>query len=132
MIETTRAPITTILFTDLVDSTSLMQRVGDERAQRLFEAHHQLLSDAVSAHGGSELQWLGDGLMVAFASTADAVRCAIAMQQAAAHWRAAYREPVVDLRQLCGLIHTIDARRAFGSDSSTGRWGRSLSSRLGS
>jgi class 3 adenylate cyclase/tetratricopeptide (TPR) repeat protein len=82
--ETARAPITTILFTDLVDSTTLMQRVGDERAQELFETHHQFLSDAVSAHSGSELQWLGDGLMVAFASTADAVRCAIAMQQAAA------------------------------------------------
>ena len=53
-------------------------------AQKLFETHHQLLSDAVSAHGGSELQWLGDRLMVAFASTADAVRCATAMQQAAA------------------------------------------------
>ena len=82
--DTARAPITTILFTDLVDSTALMQRVGDERAQSLFETHHQLLSDAVSAHGGSELQWLGDGLMVAFASSADAVRCAVAMQQGAA------------------------------------------------
>ena len=66
--ETPRAPITTILFTDLVDSTARMQRVGDERSQRLFETHHQLLSDAVSAHGGSELQWLGDGLIVASAS----------------------------------------------------------------
>ena len=52
MAEIARAPITTILFTDLVDSTTLMQRVGDERAQKLFETHHQLLSDAVSAHGG--------------------------------------------------------------------------------
>ena len=84
MVEPVRTPITTILFTDLVDSTTLMQRVGDERAQKLFETHHQLLSDAISAHGGSELQWLGDGLMVAFASTADAVRRAVAMQQAAA------------------------------------------------
>src|SRR5215472_5147444 len=42
--ETARAPITTILFTDLVDSTTLMQRVGDERAQKLFETHHQLVS----------------------------------------------------------------------------------------
>jgi class 3 adenylate cyclase len=66
MVETARASITTILFTDLVDSTTLMQRVGDERAH------------------GSELQWLGDGLMVAFASTADAVRCAISMEPAAA------------------------------------------------
>jgi class 3 adenylate cyclase len=59
MAEAARAAITPILFTDLVDSTALMQRVGDERAQRLFETHHRLLSDAVSAHGGSELRWLG-------------------------------------------------------------------------
>jgi class 3 adenylate cyclase/tetratricopeptide (TPR) repeat protein len=84
MSDAPRPSIATILFTDLVGSTELMGRVGDERAQGLFAAHHQLLADAVSAHGGSELQWLGDGLMVAFASTADAVRCAIAMQQAAA------------------------------------------------
>jgi len=66
--KTARAPIITILFTDLVDSTALMQLVDDERAQKLPERHHQLLWDAVSAHGGSELQWLGDRLMVAFAS----------------------------------------------------------------
>jgi class 3 adenylate cyclase len=83
MSDAPRASIATILFTDLVGSTELMQRVGDESAQRLFQAHHELLSNAVAATGGSELQWLGDGLMVAFASTADALRCAIAMQQAA-------------------------------------------------
>ena len=37
-----RAAITTILFTDLVNSTELMQRVGDETAQGLFQAHHRL------------------------------------------------------------------------------------------
>ena len=81
--EASRAAITTILFTDLVDSTDLMQKVGDESAQGLFQAHHRLLQDAVTATGGEELQWMGDGVMVAFASTADAVRCAIAMQKAA-------------------------------------------------
>jgi class 3 adenylate cyclase len=55
MAEAARAAITTILFTDLVDSTGLMQRVGDERAQGLFETHHRLLSDAVSDQAGSEL-----------------------------------------------------------------------------
>ncbi len=78
------ASIATILFTDLVGSTELMQKVGDEQAKAVFDAHHRLLADAVAATGGSELQWLGDWLMVAFASTGDAVRCAIAMQQAAA------------------------------------------------
>src|SRR5215469_5604950 len=73
----------TLLFTDLVNSTELLGRAGDEHAQRIFRAHHKLLSDAVAGHGGHEVKWLGDGLMVAFSSAADAVRCAIAMQQGA-------------------------------------------------
>jgi hypothetical protein len=71
------------LFTDLVSSTELLQATGDERAQRVFSAHHKLLQEAVAVHGGDEVRWLGDGLMVAFASAADAVRCAISMQQTA-------------------------------------------------
>jgi tRNA (cmo5U34)-methyltransferase len=76
------APVT-ILFSDLVDSTGLLQRVGDERGQRIVRAHRKLLQEAVAAHGGNQLKWEGDGLMAAFASPADAVRCAIAIQQAA-------------------------------------------------
>lgn len=78
---TERAATTTILFSDLVGSTELIQRVGDDDAQRIFKAHYQLLRDAVSANGGAEVKSLGDGLMVAFNSAADAVRCAITMQQ---------------------------------------------------
>jgi class 3 adenylate cyclase len=78
----TGARTVTILFTDLVGSTELLQRQGDEQAQRIFKAHHRLLREAVESHGGHEVKWLGDGLMVAFDSAADAVKCAIAMQQA--------------------------------------------------
>jgi class 3 adenylate cyclase/tetratricopeptide (TPR) repeat protein len=74
--------LVTILFTDLVGSTELLARAGDEEAQRIFRAHHDLLAEAAAVHGGQEVKWLGDGLMVAFPSAADAVRCAIAMQQA--------------------------------------------------
>ncbi len=78
---TVKAGTVTILFTDLVNSTTLLERAGDESAQRVFAAHHKLLRDAVAANAGQEVKWLGDGLMVAFPSAADAVRCAIAMQQ---------------------------------------------------
>ena len=78
---TPRAETVTILFTDLVGSTELLQRAGDEKAQHIFKAHRRLLHEAVEAHGGNEVKWLGDGLMVAFDSTRDAVNCAIAMQQ---------------------------------------------------
>lgn len=52
---------TTILFTDLVNSTELLQRAGDERTRRIFQTHHRLLREAVAAHRGREVKWLGDG-----------------------------------------------------------------------
>jgi class 3 adenylate cyclase/tetratricopeptide (TPR) repeat protein len=76
----TDGPVT-VLFTDLVSSTELLQRVGDEQALRVLRAHQRLLRDAVAVHGGQEVKWTGDGLMTTFASSADAVRCAVAMQQ---------------------------------------------------
>jgi class 3 adenylate cyclase len=75
--------LVTLLFTDLVGSTELLSRTGDEKARLIFAAHHELLADAVAQHGGNEVKWLGDGLMVAFPSAADALSCAITMQQAA-------------------------------------------------
>jgi class 3 adenylate cyclase/tetratricopeptide (TPR) repeat protein len=74
--------LVTLLFTDLVGSTELLSRAGDEEAQRIFRAHHDLISEVASAHGGEEVKWLGDGLMVAFPSALDALRAAVAMQQA--------------------------------------------------
>jgi class 3 adenylate cyclase len=73
----------TLLFTDLVNSTDQLQRAGDEAGERWFRIHHKLMTDAVTAGGGEELQWLGDGMLAAFSSTADAVRCAIKVQQTA-------------------------------------------------
>src|SRR5215813_9615348 len=78
----TAAPVT-LLFTDLVDSTALLQRVGDERAQRILHAHRQLLHEALAGHGGREVKWLGDGSLTSFASVADGVRCAVTMAQRA-------------------------------------------------
>src|SRR5262245_5079040 len=78
----TAAPVT-LLFTDLAQSTDLLHRVGDEQAQRILRAHRQVLEEALAGHGGGAWKWLGDGLMATFPSVADAVRCAIAMQQQA-------------------------------------------------
>ena len=78
----TTQPVT-LLFTDLVNSTALLERVGDERAQRVLRVHRQLLREALASHGGAETKWLGDGLLATFASVAEAVRCAVTMQQGA-------------------------------------------------
>jgi len=113
----------TVLFTDLVNSAELLQRGDDERAQRTLRAHYKLLRSAGAAHGEPKVKWLGDGLLALFVSPADAVRCAVALQQAARrrpagerlsvrvglHLGEAPREetdyfgaPVVIARRLCG------------------------------
>jgi DNA-binding NarL/FixJ family response regulator/class 3 adenylate cyclase len=73
----------TILFTDLVGSTAMFGRQGDEQADTTRRAHFAGLRDAVAEHGGREVKSTGDGLMVAFSSAVAAVRCAVAMQEAA-------------------------------------------------
>lgn len=72
----------TILFTDAVASTEALTRLGDERFAEVQQAHLDLLRDAIAAHDGREVKSLGDGLMAAFPGAAEALGCAVAMQQA--------------------------------------------------
>jgi DNA-binding NarL/FixJ family response regulator/class 3 adenylate cyclase len=72
----------TILFTDLVGSTALFDRGGDDRADVKRREHFAALRLAVADHDGREVKSTGDGLMVAFSSAVAAVRCAVAMQRA--------------------------------------------------
>lgn len=75
----------TLLFTDLVGSTEILDQLGDDAAERLRRTHFRLLREAVAANGGHEVKSLGDGLMVVFNSALDAVGCAVGMQQAVDH-----------------------------------------------
>jgi class 3 adenylate cyclase len=78
----TRDPgIRTILFTDIVDSTSLTRRIGDEAAMELLEVHDSIVRGALSDLGGREIKHLGDGIMASFVSAAAAVKCATRVQR---------------------------------------------------
>ena len=72
-----------VLFTDLVGSTELRVRLGEDEAENLRRTHDRLLGDAVVDHGGQVIKGLGDGLMASFSSAADAVAAAVAIDQAA-------------------------------------------------
>jgi class 3 adenylate cyclase/DNA-binding SARP family transcriptional activator len=74
--------VLTVLFTDIVGSTNLLNRLGDDAADALRRSHFALLRRAIAEHRGREVKSLGDGLMVAFGSARDAIDCAAAMQQA--------------------------------------------------
>jgi hypothetical protein len=73
--------IRTVLFTDIVDSTTLTQSLGDEAALAMLGVHDTIVRDALSASGGREVKHTGDGIMAAFISAAGAVRCAIQIQR---------------------------------------------------
>ncbi len=68
--------------TDLVSSTAMADRVGPAAAEELRAEHFGVLRGALERSAGREVKNLGDGLMVVFASAAQALACAAQMQQA--------------------------------------------------
>lgn len=69
--------IRTILFTDIVGSTSLTQQLGDDAAMDLVHLHDDIVNEALTALCGRKVKHTGDGVMASFASAASAVRCSL-------------------------------------------------------
>jgi class 3 adenylate cyclase len=78
----------TVLFTDVADSTSIMQRLGDAKGRAVLREHERITREALRAHGGAEVKTMGDGFMASFSSATRALECAIAMQRAFAEYNA--------------------------------------------
>ena len=90
-----RTETVTVVFTDLVGSSELASRLGHDAYEALRHEHFAALRTAVTKHGGTEVKTTGDGLMLRFDSAADAIACAIAMQQATdGAARTAHRQPL--------------------------------------
>jgi class 3 adenylate cyclase len=73
--------IRTVIFTDIVGSTTLTQRLGDDAAMEFLRVHDQVVRDALDACNGREVKHTGDGIMASFVSAAAAVRCSARIQQ---------------------------------------------------
>jgi class 3 adenylate cyclase len=73
-----------VMFTDVVRSTELLDRFGEDEAHELRRRHFGLLRSAVRDHRGREVKNLGDGLMVVFESPPAAAACGLEMQRAVA------------------------------------------------
>jgi class 3 adenylate cyclase len=77
-----RETIRTVLFTDLVDHTEMMSRLGDERGRAVLREHEVITREVLKAHDGTEIKTDGDSFMISFGSVTKAVECAIALQRA--------------------------------------------------
>ena len=116
--------LATILFTDIVDSTARLSRIGDAGWRRLLLQHNQAMRAQLDRYRGREVGTTGDGFLALFDGAVRAVQCARAMITAVAD---------LDLQIRAGL-HTgrgrprrrpgPRARRARGGASLGPRWPR--------
>jgi class 3 adenylate cyclase len=72
----------TILFTDIVGHTEMMQRLGDGKGRDVLREHERITRETLKQHSGAEVKTMGDGFMASFGSVTSAMDCAIALQRA--------------------------------------------------
>ncbi len=90
-----------ILFTDIVGSTELNVRTGDEQYVHLLEEHDRILRARLRRHGGVEHTHTGDGVSAWFASVEAALECCFGMH--ADLERASMAHPEYPVRVRMGL-----------------------------
>ncbi len=99
----------TIFFSDIVDSTALNERIGDEQWVSLLSAHDKVIRKHVVARHGHVVKSQGDGFMVAFGDPAEALRAALAMQRGLARARGrVLRRTPVEVRMGLHTGHAIE------------------------
>jgi class 3 adenylate cyclase/tetratricopeptide (TPR) repeat protein len=76
-----RTETATVVFTDLVGSTELANRLGHDAYEAMRRAHFDTLRIAASQCHGTEIKSTGDGMVFTFGSAGDALACMIRMQQ---------------------------------------------------
>lgn len=72
-----RRALATVLFTDIVGSTSRAEELGDAAWRALLARHHRIIRRLLRRHGGREIDTAGDGFFATFAQPADAIACAL-------------------------------------------------------
>ncbi|MGH8519583.1 MAG: adenylate/guanylate cyclase domain-containing protein, partial [Panacagrimonas sp.] len=88
----------TIAFSDMEGFTAMTQRLGDAGAHEVIKHHNQIVRRALKRHGGLEVELQGDGFLLAFPDTAQALRCATAIQQACAEHSAKPEQEAIRVR----------------------------------
>lgn len=75
--------VATVLFTDIVDSTATLERLGDAAWRDRLLTHNAALRQLIERYHGREITTTGDGFLAIFDGATRAVRCGAAMVAAA-------------------------------------------------
>ena len=76
--------LSTVMFTDIVDSTKQASQRGDADWRSLLEHHNDITRAQIGHFGGREIKQTGDGFLSSFDSPTRAIRCAAAIRKATA------------------------------------------------
>jgi pimeloyl-ACP methyl ester carboxylesterase len=72
--------LATVLFTDIVGSTTHAAGLGDRAWRELLERHHELIRRELERFGGREVKTLGDGFLATFVAPSRAITAACAIR----------------------------------------------------
>jgi class 3 adenylate cyclase len=75
--------LSTVLFTDIADSTVMASELGDARWRELLDGHDRAAGEEVTGHGGILVKSTGDGILARFDGPSRAVACAHALRRRA-------------------------------------------------
>jgi class 3 adenylate cyclase len=75
--------LTTVLFTDIVESTKKAAELGDNRWQSLMEHHNSITRNEIEKFGGIAIKNTGDGFLATFEGPSGAIKCAWAIAESA-------------------------------------------------
>ena len=76
------SPTLTVVVTDVVGSTALLERLGHDGWRRALTEHEKLMIERLGAYGGERLKAMGDGHILTFRSARAALRFAVELQRA--------------------------------------------------
>jgi class 3 adenylate cyclase len=71
----------TFMFTDIVDSTKLVEALGEDKWRKLLNWHDRRLEELIEGNAGEVIKQTGDGYFAAFQSPAAALDAAVAIQR---------------------------------------------------
>ncbi len=73
--------VTTVMFTDIVASTTRSAAMGDVRWRDLLAEHDSAVRRELERFGGLEVKTMGDGFLTHFPSPSRAIECALALHE---------------------------------------------------
>ena len=105
--------VITFVFTDIVGSTAMTQKLGNAGAQKAVRAHNTAVRNAISARRGREVKHTGDGIMATFPDPPSAVAAVIQMQREIAAHNAANPNLEVGVRIGVNVGEAVEEENDF-------------------